>query len=332
MKKILGMIAGSLVAVLFIAIVSSFFYYGYATKKPLKGKGKVEVVVNEGDSLYRVIERLDDEEKLKNRVCMNIYMRLKGTSANILPGTFEVPADSSFEEMVAILEQEPEGSVLSVTIPEGYDIDRIGELFESKGIFSKAEFIEAVKAYPVPSYIPESTERRYDLEGFLFPDTYKFSLDVSPEEVIKTMLNVFEQRVVSIVGNKDDIYKYVTMASIIEGETMADDERSIVASVINNRISQGMMLQIDATVIYALGERVDTVLYKHLEVDSPYNTYRNYDLPVGPICSPGLESIKAAMNPVETDYLFYVLTEDGVHHYFTNDYQDFLNKQAELGY
>lgn len=332
MKKILGIIAGSLVALFFLAIVSSFFYYGYATKKPLKGKGEVEVVVSEGDSLYGVIERLDDEGKIKNRVCMNIYMRLKGPSANILPGTFQVPADSSLEELVSILEKEPEGSRTTVTIPEGYDIEKMGDLFESKGLFTKAEFIEAVKAYPLPSYIPESTERRYDLEGFLFPDTYKFNLNVSPEEVIRTMLNVFEQRVVSIVGNKEDIYKYVTMASIIEGETMADDERNIVASVINNRIEQGMMLQIDATVIYALGEHVDTVLYKHLEIDSPYNTYKNYNLPVGPICSPGLESIKAAVNPAQTDYLFYVLTEDGVNHYFTNDYQDFMNKQAELGY
>ena len=332
MKKILGITAGTIVALFFLAIVSSFFYYGYATKKPLKGKGEITVVVNEGDSLYGVIERLNDEGVLKSRVCMNLYMRLKGTSANILPGSFQVPVDSSFEEIIAILEKEPEGNSISVTIPEGYDIEEIGDLFESKGLFTKAEFIEAVKEYPVPSYIPESTERRYDLEGFLFPDTYKFNLDVSPEEVIKAMLNVFEERVVSIVGNKDDIYKYVTMASIIEGETMADDERTIVASVINNRIDQGMMLQIDATVIYALGEHVDKVLYKHLEVDSPYNTYKNYDLPVGPICSPGIESIKAAMNPADTDYLFYVLTEDGIHHYFTDDYQDFLNKQAELGY
>lgn len=332
MKKILGIIAGVLVALFFSAIISSFFYYGYATKKPLKGKEQVEVVVNEGDSLYKVIERLQDEGKLKSRVCMNIYMRLKGTSANILPGTFKIPADSSFEEIVEILEKEPEGSTVIVTIPEGYDIEEMGDLFESKGIFTKDEFIEAVKTYPIPSYIPESAESRYALEGFLFPDTYKFPLNVSPEEVIRTMLNVFEQKVVSIIGNEEDIYKYVTIASIIEGETIADDERSIVASVINNRIEQGMMLQIDATVIYALGEHVDTVLYKHLEIDSPYNTYKNYGLPVGPICSPGLESIKAAVNPEQTDYLFYVLTEDGIHHYFTNDYQDFLNKQVELGY
>ncbi len=332
MKKVLGIIGGTIAGLLILAIVSSILYYGYATKKPLKGKGEVTVVVNEGDSLYKVIDNLDEEGTLKSRVCMNIYMRLKGTPANILPGTFEVPADSSLEEMVAILEEEPDGSTVSVTIPEGYDIEKMAELFESKGLFTKDEFIEAVKAYPVPGYIPESNERRYNLEGFLFPDTYKFNVDVSPDQVIKAMLDVFEQRVVSIIGNKEDIYKYVTMASIIEGETRADDERSIVASVINNRITQGMMLQIDATVIYALGEHVDTVLNKHLEIDSPYNTYRNYDLPVGPICSPGLESIKAAMNPADTDFLFYVLGEDDIHHYFTKTYQEHLDKMKELGY
>lgn len=332
MKKIFGIIGGTIVGLLILAIISSVLYYGYATKKPLKASGEVTVVVNEGDSLYSVLDNLDQEGLLKSKICMNLYVRLKGTSANILPGTFEVPADSSLEEIVAILEKEPEGNTNTVTIPEGYDIEEMAELFENKGLFTKDEFIEAVKTYPLPSYIPESNERRYDLEGFLFPDTYKFELGVTPKEVIETMLSVFEQKVVSIIGNKDDIYKYVTMASIIEGETRADNERSIVASVINNRIEQGMMLQIDATVIYALGEHVDTVLYKHLEVDSPYNTYRNYGLPVGPICSPGLESIKAAMNPADTDYLFYVLKEDGINHYFTNDYQDFLNKQEELGY
>lgn len=331
MKKVLGIIGGTIAGLLILSIVSSVLYYGYATKKPLKGKGEITVVVNEGDSLYGVIENLHKEGSLKSRVCMNIYMRLKGTSGNILPGTFQVPANSSLEEMVDILEKEPEGNRVSVTIPEGYDIEEMAELFESKELFTKDEFIEAVKVYPVPSYIPESSERRYDLEGFLFPDTYKFSKDVSPSEVIRAMLDVFEQKVVSIIGNKEEIYHYITMASIIEGETRADDERSIVASVINNRIAQGMMLQIDATVIYALGEHVDTVLYKHLEIDSPYNTYKNYGLPVGPICSPGLESIKAAMNPADTDYLFYVL-EDDINHYFTNDYQDFLNKQKELGY
>lgn len=331
MKKVLGIIAGSIAGLLILAIVSSVLYYGYATKKPLKGKGEVTVVVNEGDSLYKVIDSINEEGNLKSRICMNLYMRLKGISSNILPGTFEVPVDSSLEDMVAILEKEPDGSRVSVTIPEGYDIEEMAELYESKGLFTKDEFIEAVKVYPVPGYIPQSNERRYDLEGFLFPDTYKFNLDVSPDQVIKAMLDVFEQRVVSIIGNKEDIYKYVTMSSIIEGETRADDERNIVASVINNRIEQGMMLQIDATVIYALGEHVDTVLYKHLEIDSPYNTYKNYGLPVGPICSPGLESLKAAMIPADTDYLFYVL-EDDINHYFTNDYQDFLNKQKELGY
>ncbi|MDU7886179.1 MAG: endolytic transglycosylase MltG, partial [Clostridium perfringens] len=111
-----------------------------------------------------------------------------------------------------------------------------------------------------------------------------------------------------------------------------DSERAEIASVIYNRLQKGMPLQIDATVLYALGEHKDTVLYKDLKVDSPYNTYKIKGLPVGPICNPGKPSLLAAIKPAKTDYIYYLLNPSNNKHYFTNNYEDFLAKKKEFGY
>ena len=140
-------------------------------------------------------------------------------------------------------------------------------LFEEKGLFTKDEFLKAIKEYAAPDYIPAKEGRRYDLEGFLFPDTYFFNPGVEPNQVIATMNNAFNSKIKSIIPEGTNIYDIITIASLIENETRVDEERPLVSSVIYNRLKKEMKLQIDATVIYALGEHVDTVLNKHLEVD-----------------------------------------------------------------
>lgn len=226
---------------------------------------------------------------------------------------------------------------MKFTVPEGYTIDDISEKLEKEGICSKEDFIKAIKEYELPSFVNINSEKRYNLEGYLFPDTYLIKVGETPKEIItkmvarfKEMLNEAIKEVNTTVKN-EDIETVVTIASMIEKEARIDSERPVIASVIVNRLNIDMMLQIDATVIYALGEHVDTVLYSHLETNSPYNTYKNYGLPVGPISNPGLESIKAALKPEQTDYLFYVLQNDKTH-YFTNNYEDFIKKQNDLGY
>ncbi|WP_346895834.1 endolytic transglycosylase MltG [Clostridium sp. UBA7503] len=327
MKKIVGIIVIVLIAILTV----SGFYYNYATKSPLKGE-EVTVVVNEGDSLYNILDRLDNQGFIKSKTLMKIYMKLHNTSAELVPGTFKLSGNLSFQEIIAVLENKNNEGSISVTIPEGYDIEKMAILFEEKGLFTKDEFLKAIKQYAAPDYIPAKEGRRYDLEGFLFPDTYFFNPGVKPNEVIATMNNAFNSKINSIIPEGTNIYDIITIASLIENETRVDEERPLVSSVIYNRLKKEMKLQIDATVIYALGEHVDTVLNKHLEVDSPYNTYKNHGLPLGPISSPGISSILASAKPKSTDYLFYVLEKDKTHHYFTDNDVDFMNKLKELGY
>ena len=130
---------------------------------------------------------------------------------------------------------------------------------------------------------------------------------------------------------ENDVEKMVNVASIIEKEARVDEDRPLIASVIYNRINQNMPLQIDATVIYAHGYYIESVRNRHLAIESKYNTYLYKGLPVGPICNPGIESLKAALNPASTDYLFYLLAGENKH-YFTKNYNDFLKKKEELGY
>ena len=227
--------------------------------------------------------------------------------------------------------------MVKVTVPEGYTIEEIAALMEEKELCSKDEFLEAVKNYELPSFVEVNEKRRYNLEGFLYPDTYLIEKGTSANNIIEKMLERFYSVIKEVekennIAIKDeDIDNIITIASMIEKEASVDIDRPLISSVIYNRLEKGMKLQLDATVLYALGEHIDVVFNKHLEVDSPYNTYKYSGLPIGPIASPGIECIKAALLPSDTDYLYYILQKDGTH-YFTDSYDDFLAKKEELGY
>ena len=147
--------------------------------------------------------------------------------------------------------------------------------------------------------------------------------------MINRFEEVFKQITANTSINENDVEKMVNVASIIEKEARVDEDRPLIASVIYNRINQNMPLQIDATVIYAHGYYIESVRNRHLAIESKYNTYLYKGLPVGPICNPGIESLKAALNPASTDYLFYLLAGENKH-YFTNNYNDFLKKKRRI--
>lgn len=174
------------------------------------------------------------------------------------------------------------------------------------------------------------------LEGYLFPDTYYFTYGQSEEEIIRQMVSRFVDVVYPAVEGKIGrwglgLHEIVTLASIVEREVMADSERPLVASVYLNRLKINMPLQADPTVRYVMTEDRSRVLYRDLEIDSPYNTYRNNGLPPGPIASPGLASIMAVLEPAETDYLFFVAKGDGTHQ-FSRTFSEHVRARQQLGY
>lgn len=335
MKKLgLKIIPITIILIVFISFLLTFVSI---INKPLKNDSNIVIRVNEGDSFYSIINSLSKEGKIKGVPFIKLYVKVLGKNIDIKQGEYVIENNFSLDELIDILTKESSINIVKFTIPEGYTIEDIAEKLEIEGICSKNDFLLAIEEYELPRYVKIDSSKKYNLEGYLFPDTYLLKVGEKPKEILTKMITRFEEMLeqaskeTSTEINSDDIENIVTIASIIEKEARVDSERPLISSVIVNRLNDGMMLQIDATVIYALGEHVETVLEKHLEVDSPYNTYRNYGLPVGPISNPGLESIKAALKPEKTDYLFYVLQDEKTH-YFTNSDVDFMNKLEELGY
>lgn len=323
--------------IIIIAFIIFLLIYKNTIKHPLKTNEDIVININEGDSFYSIIESLKEEDKVNGVSFIKLYTKLLNKDVEVKSGEYLIHKDSSVNDIIEILSKGEALNLVDITIPEGYTIEDIANILEDEGICSKEDFILAINEYELPSYVKFDSQKKYNLEGYLFPDTYKVKIGETPKEIISKMLLRFEEvfnnveKELNIEVDDEKIEKIITMASIIEKEARINDERGLISSVIYNRLNKDMMLQIDATVIYALGEHVDKVYYRHLEIDSPYNTYKNYGLPVGPISNPGIESIKAALNPEETDYLFYVLKDDNSH-YFTDDENDFMNKLEELGY
>lgn len=319
---------GIIVAIILAIIIGCGFYYNNVTKTPLKGD-EVTIVVETGDTFYGVLNTLKKEGALKNRMLLGIYVKFNDISPALVPGNFTVDGDITLNEMVKVLEDGKVDSNTMVTIPEGYDIEGMAQLFEEKGLFTADEFINAVKAYSVPKSIPVSQSRKYNLEGFLFPDTYAFKEGITPNEVIETMINQFNNKIDEVmVGREDNIYDIITMASIVEKEAAISEERPVIASVFYNRLKDGIKFQSCATVLYALGDHRDKLYENDLTIESPYNTYIVDGYPEGPICSPGLEAIKAALNPSDTNYIYFVSNNDGSH-FFTDNYDEFLRVKEE---
>ncbi len=231
------------------------------------------------------------------------------------------------------------------TVPEGLQVKDIIDIIAKTGHADKTKLQELVNSGDFSDYefirnIPEGAD---NLEGYLFPDTYTIPYGYTEEEIIRAMLSRFEDvynsEILPAFNQKRDELSYygvnsvhdiLSIAAIIEEETLFPDDKPIVSSVIYNRLEVGMKLQMDPTVLYALGYNKEDVLYSDLEIESPYNTYYVEGLPIGPICSPGLESILAALNPVESNYYYFVLSDkgDGSIKYSENDWEFYEDKEA----
>lgn len=320
--------AVAMIAILFIVSLILFKFVN-DIKHPFNTKtGLVPVFVHKGDSLFNVISELDNNGLIKNKYLIKFYIKSKKLDTNIKPGKYSIANNVSINEFVEILNKGLGNNYfIHVTIPEGYDIEGIANIIAESGIISKNEFIRSCIEYNVPSFIKTRDDVKYTLEGYLFPDTYEFEKGINGEKIIRVMLNRFQEILDQIEKEEnkkiENLQELITVASIIEKEARVEEDRDKIASVFFNRLDRGMMLQTDATVLYAIGERRDKLYLKDLKVESPYNTYKVKGLPPGPICSPGKASIKAVLNPETTDYIYYVL-QDEKKHYFTNNYKDFL--------
>lgn len=322
------------------AAVSAYSSYKNFIFEPISESGQndiKEVEIKSGSTSKEIIDVLYDEGLIRNKTALRVYLKISNLGGSIKAGRYELHKGMSAEDIInKMVKGQVKRDTVKVTIPEGYEIKEIAAAFEKAGLADKDKFIEATQNVSYDyDFLKSLPSRPVKLEGYLFPDTYEFSKNVTPEEIVKRMLGrfneVFNEEMIKKAESMNlTIDQVVTMASIVEREARASDERPVIAAVFYNRIKKKMRLESCATVQYALGERKENLLYKDLEIDSPYNTYKKDGLPVGPIANPGKASIEAALNPADADYLFFVL-KDGTSgtHAFSNNYNQFLKDKQK---
>ena len=230
-----------------------------------------------------------------------------------------------------------------ITIPEGFTLEEILKRFNSLAVveYDKSllvkELEKNIKNIDIKREINFQKLKNPQIsavEGFIVPNTYHFPLSYTEEDIAKNLISHFVEKRLPLLKkgaekNNYSAYEILIIASLIEEEAKLEEENKVVASVIYNRMEKAMPLQLDATVQYALEERKQRVLYKDLEIDSPYNTYQITQLPPTPIASPGDIAVRAAVEPADTEYLFYFARKDGSH-IFTKSYDQHLKKQRQL--
>jgi len=262
---------------------------------------------------------------------------------DIQAGVYSLQPNMTMEEIMREL-QHGRMPTTTVTIPEGWRIEQIAALLEESGIVPAQEFSHAAmfvgSDYDFLRDRPPSSST--SVEGFLFPDTYQFPEQVSAQRIVAIMLQNWDERIPDeVLQEVDDLdmslYEVVTLASIVEREVVVPEERPLVAGVYLNRLEQGMYLQSDPTVQYAKGYNEETerwwnpmIQEEAITVVSPYNTFLNEGLPPGPICNPGLRSIKAVLEPEASDYLFFYAKGDGSH-VFAVTYEEHLRNEEIYG-
>ncbi len=360
--KSLGRTVGYMAAVLIVSVVCAVAMW-FAADDVLaltKPDNSITITIKDGDSLEDVAQNLKDHGLVNYKSLFVLYGKFSNAESKISSGTFELNQMFDYHALVNGMAYASETrETVTLTFPEGYSCSQIFQLLEENGVCSVAELEDAAAnndfEMDILAELPYGDKNR--LEGYLFPDTYDFYVDDEPVRVIKKLLNNFDSKFTDemyeaietlnedirsrmeeegsfseaeIESSMMDVYKILTVASLIEKEAGSDAERTTIASVIYNRLTTRVheLLQIDATVEYALGEHRAQITESDLLVDSPYNTYKYEGLPPGPIANPGISSIMAAIYPENTDYFFYALGESGRNHSFFNTYmeqQDFLN-------
>ena len=296
-------------------ILAVFFFYSIIIIWPQNNlKKEITFQIPSGSSLHKVSKILKKNRIIKNETFFILAVKLMGYEKKLQAGKFNLQKKTNNFQLIKKLVYGNE-SLVSVTVLEGWSLTQISQEIEKKIGIKHMDFLEVSRH---PQLLKKLGIVATSIEGYLFPDTYFFSEGVSPESIIETMVfqfkknfsTDFKNRMREIGFNEIEV---ITLASIIEGEAIFDIERSKVSSVYHNRLKKGMKLQADPTIQYIIEGPPRRLLNKDLKIESPYNTYLNYGLPPGPINNPGLQSIKAALFPKETNFYYFVAKGDGYH-------------------
>jgi UPF0755 protein len=324
---------GVLVVIVFAAIAGGFLFLGGGGTSAGADR-PVKFVVESGWNAGRIAEELEKSKVINSAALFRAYMRLRGVGSDLKSGEYELKEEMPFSEVADSLAAGPKVTFAKLTIPEGLTLDQTAERIGQKTHISADAFKgAATTATKKPSIVQAEAP---NLEGFLYPETYFVTEKESPSDLVVRLVAQFEKETAKVDWQKSsqfDLspYQVLVIASMIEEETKVNDEREKVSAVIHNRLKRRMKLEIDATVQYAVKKyNGEPLTQEDIDVNSPYNTRRFDGLPPGPIANPRLSSIVAALNPAATDHLFYVLSPDCRHHFFTADFDEFTRAKQQL--
>ncbi len=298
-----------------VGALGAYMVYDHVTR-PGVGGAAVKLEVPEGETGAQVGELLAREGLVYHPWFFRLAIRLDKSGKSIKHGTYELQHGLSPTQLLHRLQEGPDINVSEyrLTIPEGLTLQQMAELFDDPQAF--------LAAARDPARIATLGISAPTLEGFLMPNTYFFAEKPAEADVVDRMLHHFQEEYARLVAEipgatTRDLMEVVTVASLVEEESRVEEERPLVAAVVFNRIKAGMPLDMDSTLQYALTKYGQRLLDRDKEVDSPYNTYRNAGLPPGPISNPGVASLRAALQPADVNYLYFVSNADGKTHTFS---------------
>ncbi|KKP93119.1 MAG: hypothetical protein US98_C0013G0007 [Parcubacteria group bacterium GW2011_GWC1_38_6] len=328
-------IKGQLVVLVFMIIVISIMTYLVHLSSPIDTRlnESKEFIVKQGDGMKEISDRLEEQHLIRSSFVFKLLVLEGWVFGKLKAGTYEFSQSMSVQEMIDKLVR---GDVVKekITIIEGWDLRDIGFYFENKGISQTKELFRLTGfpavdhrrslelSYSIDNIFDskyvflEDKPDYYNLEGYLFPDTYEINKGESLNSIIPKILDNFNQKVFTGLKDKIDaqdksVFVLITMASMLEKEVQSYEDKKIVSGILWKRLANKMPLQVDATVNYITGRKDSGPTAEERQIDSSYNTYKYRGLPLGPISNPGLDSIKAAIYPRQSDFWYYISTPEG---------------------
>ena len=289
--------------------------------------GTQVLVIEKGQTGSEIADMLFERGLIRSTQGFKLWLYLSGTNDKLQTGHYQIPNKVTVRELISLL-QEGHVESIRVTIPEGYTVGDIAIVLEKNQIMKAKDFLAEAKTFIPYPYMKGTKPATYPVEGFLFPSTYEIPVGATPREVIQMMADEMNRYLTPAVKKQIQaqhmsIHDFVTLASIVERESLFDADRPTIAGVFKKRLAHGIPLQSDATISYVLGYAKENVTIGDTQLQSPYNTYVSKGLPPGPIANPGKKSLDAVLHSENTDYLYFVADKEG-HNHFSKTYEEHL--------
>lgn len=332
MKKI----SISIVVVIVLSLVAVFYFRYQVLHSHGSNEASVVFKIEKGDSNKVIGERLEKQDLIAEKYYFYYYMWSRNLTARILPDEYEITGALTIPEIATLITSEKD-KTKKITFPEGWTVKQMAARLTANDLLGD-EFLKLADN-------PEAIRSQYEfladakvktLEGYLFPETYFFTLEMDAELMVRKMLGIFNTKVTSqmradALKNGRSLNDIVIMASIIEGEVRSDEDRKIVSGIFWDRLKNRQALESCATLAYALGEKKKQYTANDTQINSPYNTYQNKGLPPAPISNPGLSAISAAIYPTQTDYNYFLSDPETGKTIFSVTYEEHVANKAKYG-